>query len=216
MEQRTGWKRRPWWRRGRARALFILCCFLGARAGAGLPVPSRETEGAPRLGLTQPLITLRRPGRRKDLWGPVATSGTTPRGAFGATDVFLEARFRLSGRFGVHYGPRHRGASRVLGGGGCGRGNSILPRPTDAKRKPSAVQGGSVLPTTVVVNVTTADDPYAGGRRMPASWGRWEATFTLSQDGFSLSEGFLEPVSCRQRLPVSLSRSSRVMKNLAM
>jgi hypothetical protein len=125
--------------------------------------------------------------------GTVSSTGTTPLGAFGATDVSLEVGF-ICRSVSVLLTDKAAGTYVVFSlvpSSDGGAFSFLGQHRRDATA--SRIQGGPVFPTKAMVDVTVSDDPFTGSAPDAHPTGRLEATFTLSQDGFALTGSFSSP-----------------------
>jgi len=173
----------------------------GNEAGAEAPVEDAESVDA-----VESVESSSRDGPRSDVGPPmpscggtVTTTGSTPLGAFDATDVNVQVIFtcnsidvRISDvaiarqlSFSLH--PAAAAAAADAGA------DSILGSQTSNAALTSFQTGGSLLATTAVVTVQAVGDPFGGTPANPGPSGTLQATFTLDQDGFALSGSFSSP-----------------------
>ena len=117
-------------------------------------------------------------------------TGTTPRGSFSATDIFLETVFpcRRVDVYVTDWGSGNLLGFSVLKSGMGPPANLVGTQSGSATLSP--IGGGTLMLTTVDVNVTSADDPFATGASDAQPMGRMEATFALTQNGFSITGSF--------------------------
>jgi len=131
--------------------------------------------------------------------GTVDAKGGTPSGAFGGTDVHLRVVF-VCRRIDVTVTDLTTGdvlafSLRPSVDGG------VLSLVGQQVVTAAFAAGGTTLTTTTTVNVTMADDPFAGNANAPPT-GHMEGTFTLAQDGFSISGSFSSPYCMNYTCPV--------------
>ena len=132
--------------------------------------------------------------------GTVTAIGNAPAGRFGGTDVHLRVVF-VCRRVDVTITDLGTGAVLAFSmrpsvdGGALSLVGSQTVTAT-------YVAGGSSITTPAAVNVTVADDPFGAGPTDAAPAGHMEASFTLSQDGFSISGSFSSPYCLGYVCPV--------------
>ena len=132
--------------------------------------------------------------------GSVTSSGSTPAGAFGGTNVYLRVVF-VCRRVEVTIVDQATGASLAFSLSPSTDGGT--PSLLGSQTVPSTFTGGGPnVTTSALVNVTMADDPFDAGATSAPPAGELAATFTLSPDGFSVSGSFSSPYCAGYTCPV--------------
>jgi hypothetical protein len=133
--------------------------------------------------------------------GTVDASGTTPSGAFDGTDVHLRVVF-VCRRVDVTITDLTTGGVLAFSVRPSSDGGVLSLVGQQTVTAAFAARGSTATTTMATVNVTMADDPFTGGNANAQPTGHMEGTFTLAQDGFSVSGSFSSPYCMNYTCPV--------------